>query len=873
MSPQSLLVILAELSDVKRRAGGLSALGGWLDMDTLYLFGKDPLVECFLPAPGTPQVLANGRFWHSFAADCAAQPCQVVEAVLDNMAAQGIADITGRCVLTTEGKISPRDCEWLPALLEVLACKLADERLMEGVASDLHATRKLARRADALNKTLDVSRQHLLDAYQRAEDELAQRRRAEDELKREIELSKTIMSYSLDVIGIFGSDGKALQISESVLQVWGYSPDEIVGKVLLDFVLPEDRDATYAAMEQVSSGRPIYNFENRYRRRDGIIVYMLWNATRFSGQDHFIGIGRDITAIKLSAMRLEESEERLRSLFEHHTDAVLAHDREGHFIDGNKALERLTQYSGDELHKLGRASLVVSRERVRNNAYFEKALRGDPQSFRSALRRKDGTVIEADVTYVPTRVKDRVVGVYGIVRDVTVAANYQRHIAYLASHDELTGLPNRALLGDRLRHAIEQREPQPFAVLFMDLNRFKMVNDSLGHDRGDHLLKMTAERLRAAVREGDTVARLGGDEFVVMLERIESIDSVAKIADTLLKTVAQPFHLDGHELVVSTSIGCSVFPRDGTDPATLLKHADLAMYKAKELQAGSFRFFDPAMNVTMLERLLTESGIKRALERNELELHYQPRVNALTDTIIGIEALVRWRHPERGLMAPQEFIPMAEELGIIGTVGEWVLDTACRQNRAWQDVGLLAFRISVNISAYQISEPGFAERVLHILEETGLDGSFLELEITETSFMKNIDASVANLHALKKIGVSISIDDFGTGYSSLAYLKKLPIDTLKIDKSFMEDLLDDADDATIVSATIALAHNMNLQVVAEGVTTAAQSRFLLERNCTAMQGYLFSHPITAEEMTPILQSNHGRSLRAVNESPVTPSGA
>lgn len=865
MSPQSLLVILAELTDVKRRAGGLSALGVWLELDMLYLFGKDPLVECFLPAPGTPQVLANGRFWHSFAAHCAAQPCQVVEAVLDDMAAQGIADITGRCVLTTEGKLSPRDCEWLPALLEVLACKLADERLMEGVSSDLHATRQLALRADALNKTLDVSRQHLLDAYQRAEDELAQRRRAEDELKREIELSKTIMSYSLDVIGIFGSDGQALQISESVRQVWGYSPDEIVGKVLLDFVLPEDRDATFAAMEQVSSGRPIYNFENRYRRRDGSIVYMLWNATRFSGQDHFIGIGRDITAIKLSAMRLEESEERLRSLFEYHTDAVLAHDLEGHFIEGNKALERLTQYSRDELQKLGRASLVVPRERVRNDAHFEKALRGNPQSFRSALRRKDGTVIEVDVTYVPTRVKDRVVGVYGIVRDVTVAANYQRHIAYLASHDELTGLPNRALLGDRLRHAIEQREPQPFAVLFMDLNRFKMVNDSLGHDRGDHLLRMTAERLRAAVREGDTVARLGGDEFVVVLEHIESIDSVAKIADTLLKTVAQPFHLDGHELVVSTSIGCSVFPRDGTDPATLLKHADLAMYKAKELQAGSFRFFDPAMNVTMLERLLTESGIKRAIERNELELHYQPRINALTDTIIGMEALVRWRHPERGLMAPQEFIPMAEELGIIGTVGEWVLYTACRQNRAWQDVGILPFRISVNISAYQISEPGFAELLLRILEETGLDGSFLELEITETSFMKNIDASVANLHALKKIGVSISIDDFGTGYSSLAYLKKLPIDTLKIDKSFIEDLLDDADDATIVSATIALAHNMNLQVVAEGVTTAAQSRFLLERNCTAMQGYLFSHPVTAEELTPILQSNHGRSLRAVND--------
>lgn len=830
-------------------------MGEWLDVDGIYLFGKDPIVGRFLPALGTSQVLRQGRFWHEFSLTCSAQPGAVIERTLEGVCVQGLADLTGCCVLAVEGLLSEGDAEWLPTLLESLASKLADERALEGGQSDLHVTRQLVLHADALNKTLEVNRQHLLEAYQLAETELNQRRRAEENLTRELEVSQTIMHYSLDVIGLFDSNGVVLQISQSVSQIWGYEPQEIVGKVFLDFIYPEDRDTSLNAMSELGSGKPLFNYENRYLRKDGSIVYMLWNSTQFGSEGHFIGIGRDISALKSTTMRLEESEQRLRSLFEHHTDAVFARDLNGYFIEGNQALERLTQYSAAELQQLQRRSLVIPEEQARNGAHLDKALNGTPQNFRSSLRRKDGTVIEVDIAYVPTQVKGRVVGVYGIVRDITEAANYQRHIAYLASHDELTGLPNRTLLGDRLRHAIEQRGSQRFAVLFMDLNRFKMVNDSLGHDKGDLLLKMTADRLRKVVREGDTVARLGGDEFVVVLERVDAIDNVAKVADTLLRAVAQPFHLGGHELTISTSIGCSVYPRDGRDPETLLKHADLAMYQAKELRPGSFRFFDPAMNVTLLERLLTESGIKRALERDELVLHYQPRLDALTGTIIGIEALVRWKHPERGLIAPEGFIPMAEELGIIGAVGEWVLYTACRQNRAWQDAGLAPVRIAVNISAFQISEPGFADLLVRVLDETGLEAACLELEITETSLMKNIEASVANLQAVKNTGVSISIDDFGTGYSSLAYLKKLPIDTLKIDKSFIQDLLNDPDDAAIVSATIALAHNMGLQVVAEGVTTAAQTKFLLERNCTAMQGYLFSYPVTAEELTRALQEN------------------
>lgn len=855
MSAPALLVLLTELSDVSRRHVGLRALREWLDVNVILMFGKDPLLGRFLPAPGTPQVLRRGRLWLELAEACARQPGIVIERVFDGAGVQGLADISSRCVLAVEGQLSESATEWLPTFLESLACKLSDERALESTQSDLHAVRQIALRGDALNKTLEINRQHLLEAYQRAERELAQRRRAEADLTRETEVSQTIMHYSLDVIGLFDSHGTALQISHSVSQVWGYDPGEIVGHVILDFVYPDDHEATYQAMTDLGRGTPLINYENRYQRKDGGVVYMLWNASRFGGEGNFIGIGRDISAIKLTSIRLEESEERLRSLFEHHTDAVFARDLNGCFIDGNRALERLTRYSREELQQLRRRSLVIPEERARNWSYLDAALKGEPQNFRSALERKDGAVIEVDVAYVPTLVKGRVVGVYGIVRDVTEAASYQRHIAYLASHDELTGLPNRSLLGDRLRHAIEQRGTQQFAVLFMDLNRFKMVNDSLGHDKGDLLLKMTAERLRSVVREGDTVARLGGDEFVVVLEQVDAIEHVAKVADSLLRIVAQPFYLGGHELSVSTSIGCSVYPRDGRDPATLLKHADLAMYKAKELRPGSFRFFDPAMNVAMLERLLTESGIKRALERDELILHYQPRIDALSGAIIGVEALVRWNHPERGLIAPGEFIPLAEELGIMGAVGEWVLHTACQQNRAWQEAGLAAVRIAVNVSAYQLSEPGFADVLVRILSETGLDANYLELEITETSLMKNIETSVANLQVIKRTGVSISIDDFGTGYSSLSYLKRLPIDTLKIDQSFIQDLLNDPDDAAIVSATIALARTMDLQVVAEGVTSVAQTEFLLQRNCTAMQGYLFCRPVSAEEVTQALRKN------------------
>lgn len=849
MNTEHIITLFANLHDPQGRMQATDELAQLFGGQQLKIFGKDSGINGFLPALGLSQTLRQGRFWLNFVELCATDSSTAHTASLDNTSIKGIADINGNCVLVLVGGSLPANAiKIIVPLLRALGLKLVEERLLQVIQSEILTAQQTVQHADALNKTLNISRNQLHEAYRRVEAELEQRRRAEAKLTVATEFSETIMLYSLDVIGLYASDGRILQISNAATHMWGYPAEEIIGRSTTDFILADDIPKSRTALAKLARGEPVINFENRYQCKDGSEVHMLWNARAFGDNHRFIALGRNITAIRLALKKLEESEQRFRSLFEHHTDAVFSRDLEGRFIDGNRALWRLTQYSSAELEQLNTQFLASNEEQHRIRAHFRLAMSGIPQNFRTAILRKDGSTIEVDLAYVPTIVKQRVVGVFGIMRDITESANYERHIAYLASHDALTGLPNRNLLDERLRHSIEQRHAHQFGILFLDLNRFKLVNDSLGHDKGDLLLQMTAERLRKAVREGDTVARLGGDEFVVVLEDIESSDRVAQVANELLTAVAQPFHLDGHELTISTSIGGSVYPKDGSDAATLLKHADLAMYQAKELGSGTFRFFNPAMNVKMLERLLTETSLKRALERNELVLHYQPRMDVRNATAIGVEALVRWMQPERGMIAPEDFIPLAEEIGMIGAVGEWVLETACRQNRSWQDAGKLPIKMSVNLSAHQLREAGFADTLLRILNETGLDPCWLELEITETSLMQNLEASLVILQEIRNIGVSISIDDFGTGYSSLAYLKKLPIDTLKIDKSFIHDVIDDADDATIVSATISLAHNMGLQVVAEGVTTYAQMHFLLEHKCHVMQGYLFSCPVPALEV-------------------------
>lgn len=434
------------------------------------------------------------------------------------------------------------------------------------------------------------------------------------------------------------------------------------------------------------------------------------------------------------------------------------------------------------------------------------------------------------------------------VRRIIEANQAEKRIRHLAYNDLLTGLPNRALFIDQLGRRIDSARVvgESVAVLFLDLDRFKNVNDTLGHDVGDRLLVAVAQRIRRSVRNADCVARLGGDEFTVVLAEISGPNAAVAAAQNICRALATPFQIDGHDIFVTVSVGISMYPHDGTDVGTLLKHADTAMYRAKKTSSG-FQFFEASMERSISEHVRLESDLRRAIERNELEVFYQPQARADNGQIVGAEALLRWRHPVRGMVSPAEFIPLAEETGLIIPMGEWVLRTACSQLRAWMSSGLPPLRVAVNLSVKQLLKKDFADMVELVLDDTGLPAGLLELEITESTLMEHAQGTLEVLHRLRALGVRLSIDDFGTGYSSLSYLKRFPINIIKIDQSFVREVPQDVDDAAIVTGIIALAHSLRLEVVAEGVETESQLAFLKERSCDLMQGYFLSKPLPAEQ--------------------------
>jgi diguanylate cyclase (GGDEF)-like protein len=429
-----------------------------------------------------------------------------------------------------------------------------------------------------------------------------------------------------------------------------------------------------------------------------------------------------------------------------------------------------------------------------------------------------------------------------------------RHIAF---HDDLTSLPNRLMLTQYLDQALSRhrRAATQLAILFMDLDRFKVINDSLGREVGDGLLRQVAERLRAQAREGDTVARMGGDEFVVLIENQANLLDTSACARRLIQELSAPYLLGKNDCHVTLSIGISIFPSDGSDSQQLLKAADVAMYRAKATGRNNYQYYLPSMNVHTLERLELESDLSHALERGEFVLHYQPKVEIATSLITGVEALLRWQHPRRGLVPPSQFIALAEETGLIVAIGEWVLATACARNKAWQLQGMTHLSVAVNLSARQFADPMFLPRLTQIVHASGLNPSSLELEITESVVMSQGEGAVAVLEKLKSLGVQIAIDDFGTGYSSLAYLKRFPIDTLKVDRSFIRDIPADSGDMKITRAIIAMAHSLRLRVVAEGVETAEQLEFLRSQHCDAGQGYFLYRPLPDDEVTQALSLN------------------
>lgn len=444
------------------------------------------------------------------------------------------------------------------------------------------------------------------------------------------------------------------------------------------------------------------------------------------------------------------------------------------------------------------------------------------------------------------------------VQDISERKRAEEKIEFMAHHDPLTHLPNRVLLRDRFEQAMAsaKREESGVVVMFLDLDHFKTINDGYGHQVGDQLLIQVVKRLRDCIRDADTICRQGGDEFIMVLTNIDDINDISRIAQHMLDSLSEPVEIENHPLQISASIGIALFPNDGDDFDTLLKHADTAMYQAKDSGRNVYRFFMAKMNVDAMARLRLHTQLRDALQRKEFELHYQPQIDLLSGNVIGMEALIRWNHPEQGIISPAHFIPVAEASGLIIPIGEWVLEEACRQARIWQQSGQQSFKVAVNLSALQFKRGNILDTVSKVLKQSGLPPNMLELELTESILLQDMESALKTIHDLKALGVHLSIDDFGTGYSSLSYLKQLKVDKLKIDKSFVHDLVTDLDDMAIVTAIIQLGKNLQMRVIAEGVETAEQLHFLRSHECDEVQGYYFSKPLAAPRFTDWLYSRN-----------------
>jgi diguanylate cyclase (GGDEF)-like protein/PAS domain S-box-containing protein len=546
-----------------------------------------------------------------------------------------------------------------------------------------------------------------------------------------------------------------------------------------------------------------------------------------------------------------------RKVIEASMDGIMIVGADGLAEFVNPAFTRTTGYEPEEI--IGKNPRILKSGRQDEGFYrhmYDTLTRQDYWQGEIWNRRKNGEIFPEWLTINVIRDEDGAISQYAaIFSDITERKKTEERIKNLAYFDVLTGLPNRRLFTDRLQIAIANahRHNLPLAIMFLDLDLFKRINDSLGHGVGDQVLVETAARVAHCIREGDTVARLGGDEFTILLPEIDHMEDAAKLAERVIAQVKQPFMIDDHELYVTTSVGIAVYPEDGTTVETLIKNADTAMYRAKDLGRNSYQMYTPAMNARSFERLAMEASLRHAVRRGEFKLVYQVKVDLGTGHMSGVEALVRWHHPEMGLVSPVDFIPLAEDMGVISEIGEWVLMEACRQCKAWHDLGLPSVRIAVNVSALQFRETKVPEVVARALQQSGLDPQYLELELTETVLMQRVDEVVVVLRELRAMGIRISIDDFGTGYSSLSYLKRMPIDALKVDRSFVNDIFGDDDTVTdegaeIVSTIINLAHNLKLKAIAEGVETAKQAEFLRSKGCDEVQGFLISRPVSAEDL-------------------------
>ncbi|MCW8889051.1 MAG: EAL domain-containing protein, partial [Sedimenticola sp.] len=699
----------------------------------------------------------------------------------------------------------------------------------------------------------DDNETHLIEVMARLAGIAIERNKYEKQLARADSEWTQAMDQFDEVIYLVDMQRRLLKANAPFYQMIGSTPEQSIGRPITELIHPEGEDvacpicraqeektSTVVVMEPTDS----FNPSKRPTEVSQKLVYD--NNNTPSGM--LVSL-HDLT-------RTRQTEERLRlaaSVFENTDEGVIITDNSGTILDVNRAFTEIMGYSRNEvigrnprLFKSGRHDETFYRD-LWHSLITIGSWRGEMWN-----RRKSGELFPEWQTISSVKDNNGKLSHYvSVFSDITQIKNSQEQLEHLGHHDALTDLPNRLLLNERMEQAIKhaERHDTQLALIFLDLDNFKHINDSLGHPVGDQLLQNVAHKLQQTVRQDDTVARIGGDEFVLLLEDIGKAENAGVAAQKLMEAFDEPFQLQAQTIRITASMGICICPQDGTDPATLLRNADSAMYRAKEEGRNTYQFYTEQLTRNAFERVLLENNLRQAIEHNQLNLLYQPQKDLQTGAIIGVEALIRWNHPELGMISPSKFIPMAEESGLIHLIGRWVLETACRQGQVWLEQGIEFGRIAVNIAGPQIQRGGLITEVVNILESTQLPSNRLELEVTEGFIMQETASAINQLLQLRELGITLAIDDFGTGYSSLSYLKKLPIHKLKIDQSFIRDIPEDKNDMAIADAIIAMGKSLGLTVIAEGVETEEQAAFLKKAGCQEVQGYLYSRPITPEKVS------------------------
>ena len=673
-------------------------------------------------------------------------------------------------------------------------------------------------------------------------------RNSEAQLRQIFSISPAMISITRRDDGVF------YDVNEAYAEITGYRRDELMGKSSTQMGIwsdPRQRDELVARLTAEGAVR---GMDVEIRTKSGQLRQVLASFTpvKIDADDYLIGVALDVT----DRHRTDTEMRKLSRALEQTADTVMITDRGGILEYVNPSFERITGYSAADA--IGRKPSILRSGKQGSDFYrtlWETILKGEVFSEIFINMNKTGNLYYEQKTITPLRdTHGMITHFVATGRDISERIEYEERLRFLAHHDTVTTLPNRALLLDHLKMAMAgaRANKRQVAVVFLDIDRFKNINDTLGHDAGDALLLELGNRLHNHLRGHDSIARFGGDEFVIVMNEVESPGDAAILSQRILENLTRPFSVADTLLHVSASIGIAFFPNDGEDSGTLLKNADAAMFRAKEMGGSNYQFYSADMGAHALKRLTLENSLRLAVERREFVLHYQPMISARSGKIIGCEALLRWQHPEQGLVSPLDFIPLLEETGLIVAVGRWVIETACAQLAVWHRQGYNDITMAINIASRQFHEPGLVSLITDQLQQHQIEPCYLELEITESTLMQYIPATADTLGALSRLGVHIALDDFGTGYSSLSYLRRFPIDTLKIDRSFVSDIPGDQSDSEIVRAIIALAQSLRLRIVAEGVETEEQRQFLSELGCDVMQGYLFSKPVASDEFNRLL---------------------